>query len=111
MNYEQKYKAALEKAHSMCDDGLTIITEEKTELEQAAEAYENSLDYYQYTGDNPSVAFKAGAEWQKKQDELTPEDIGVIFSLVLELEIKYSATEGCYPEVLNRFKKYKEGKK
>ena len=30
--------------------------------EEKAREYENSLDYYHYTSDNPSVAYKAGYE-------------------------------------------------
>ena len=30
--------------------------------EEKAREYEDSLDYYQYTSDNPSVAYKAGYE-------------------------------------------------
>lgn len=43
--------------------------------EERAQAYENGLDYYHYTGDNPSVAYKAGYEqaekdigWQSAKD-------------------------------------------
>jgi hypothetical protein len=34
--------------------------------EEKAQAYENGLDYYHYTGDNPSVAYKAGYEQAEK---------------------------------------------
>jgi len=34
--------------------------------EERAQAYENGLDYYHYTGDNPSVAYKAGYEQAEK---------------------------------------------
>ena len=30
--------------------------------EEKAKEYEDSLDYYHYTSDNPSVAYKAGYE-------------------------------------------------
>lgn len=34
--------------------------------EDLAAKYENSLDYYHYTNDNPSVAYKAGHEQAEK---------------------------------------------
>jgi hypothetical protein len=37
-----------------------------TRAEERAQAYENGLDYYHYTGDNPSVAYKAGYEAAEK---------------------------------------------
>ena len=37
--------------------------------------------------------------------ELTPEDVGLIFNKVRELQVKYSATEGCYQEVAEWFNK------
>lgn len=36
-------------------------------LDEAAEEYSRRLDYYHYTGDDPSIAFKAGAEWMAGQ--------------------------------------------
>lgn len=33
-----------------------------TRSEEKAREYEDSLDYYHYTSDNPSVAYKAGYE-------------------------------------------------
>lgn len=33
-----------------------------TRVEEKAREYEDSLDYYHYTSDNPSVAYKAGYE-------------------------------------------------
>lgn len=48
------------------------------DLEEAAEEYSRGLDYYHYTGDDPAIAFVAGAEWQKEQflkgDRLTELD-------------------------------------
>ena len=37
-----------------------------SKAEERAQAYENGLDYYHYTGDNPSVAYKAGYEQAEK---------------------------------------------
>lgn len=34
--------------------------------EEKAREYEDSLDYYHYTSDNPSVAYKAGYEQAEK---------------------------------------------
>ena len=39
------------------------------ELKKAAEDYSNSLDYYHYTGDDPSIGFIAGAKWMQAQME------------------------------------------
>ena len=36
-------------------------------LDEAAKAYEDGLGYYECMNQWPSVAFKAGAEWQKEQ--------------------------------------------
>lgn len=38
-----------------------------SDLDEAAEEYSRRLDYYHYTGDDPSIAFKAGAEWMAGQ--------------------------------------------
>ena len=63
-----------------------------------------------------SKGFKAGAEWQKKQDELTWEDIMELDNLSWEVEDEVEDEEGFennddfYSEVLRRFKKYKEQK-
>ena len=40
--------------------------EEISKAEERAQAYENGLDYYHYTGDNPSVAYKAGYKQAEK---------------------------------------------
>lgn len=61
----------------ICDKLLSFLDtlEEPVceELNEAAKNYENSLDYYHYTGDNPSIAFIAGANWQADHTPL-PED-------------------------------------
>ena len=38
-----------------------------TRAEEKAREYEDSLDYYHYTSDNPSVAYKAGYEWAEAE--------------------------------------------
>lgn len=38
---------------------------------------------------------------------LTPDDIGTIFDIVRKNQVKYSATSGCYEEVLEEFNKQK----
>ena len=43
------------------------------DLEKAAEEYEHNLGYYECVNQWPSVAFKAGAKWQEKQDQETIE--------------------------------------
>lgn len=53
---------------------LDTISEEPTpkesdDLKEAAEEYECNLGYYECVNQWPSVAFKAGAEWQKKKFE------------------------------------------
>ena len=61
--------------------------------EKAAEAYENSLDYYHYTGDNPSVAYKAGYEHGEKD--------------TIELTIKWLKVHfhGNVEKIINEYKK------
>lgn len=58
--------------------------------------------------------FKAGAEWQKKQDELTWEDLQKLDIIANELwqDGKYDKNDAqeFYTEVLKRFKEYKEQK-
>ena len=40
-------------------------------LDDAAQAYEDSLGYYECMNQWPSVGFKAGAKWMAEQFELT----------------------------------------
>ena len=44
-----------------------MAQEHTKDLEKAADNYSRNLDYYHYTSDDPAVAFKAGAEWQKNK--------------------------------------------
>ena len=53
--------------------------------------------------------FADGYEQAEKDLALIPEDIGVIFNLVLQCQTKYSATSGCYQEVLELFNKARNG--
>ncbi len=48
-----------------------------SKAEERAQAYENGLDYYHYTGDNPSVAYKAGYEQAEK-------DISALIESIIE---------------------------
>ena len=74
--------------------------------EERAQAYEDGLDYYHYTGDNPSVAYKAGYEQAEKDLALTPDDIKLITKI--HYEIVFKDTTGIKvgdvaSEVLKRF--------
>ena len=53
--------------------------------------------YYRY--------IEAGYELAEKDLALTPEDMGVIFNLVRELQYKYNDLSGCYEEALGLFNK------
>ena len=80
----------------------------RTELEQAAKEYAKVNDSSSITNGFSIVkfaAFKAGAEWQKKQDELTVEDMEKIWDLMISLP-----DDNYFPELLKRFKEYKEQK-
>lgn len=46
-------------------------------------------------------------EESEKDLALTTDDIGTIFDLVRKLQVKYTATVGCYEEVLQEFNKLK----
>ena len=52
--------------------------------------------------------YRQGYEQAKKDFALTPEDIGLIFNKVRELQIKYNSTEGCYQEVADWFNGLKD---
>lgn len=85
-----------------------------TRAEERAQAYENGLDYYHYTGDNPSVAYKAGYEQAEKDLALTWEDIKTIEQIIatsdwydFEISDKLWSQE-FYEEVLKRFREAKK---
>lgn len=68
-NYRKMYA---ELAPERFLEALDIMLNEPllpSNLDEAAEEYSNNLDYYHYTGDDPAVAFKAGAEWMAGQGE------------------------------------------
>lgn len=85
--------------------------------EEKAREYEDSLDYYHYTSDNPSVADKAGYEQAEKDIALTWEDIKNLDYLMNDVEfenkradtagkdIPFNSDESFYGEVLKRFNK------
>lgn len=82
--------------------------------EERAQAYENGLDYYHYTGDNPSVAYKAGYEQAEKDLVLTWKDIQTIDNIVVDMarntDWPLRGQEVFYTEVLRRFHESKEKK-
>ena len=59
----------IEKVVKQCKKfgGNTEVIQPEMDLEKAADNYSRKLDYYHYTSDDPAVAFKAGAEWQKNK--------------------------------------------
>ena len=69
-------------------------------------------EYIKESGDNGMTYadYTAGYEQAEKDLALIPEDIGVIFNLVLQCQQKYNATSGCYQEVLELFNKARNGK-
>lgn len=83
--------------------------------EEKAREYENSLDYYHYTSDNPSVAYKAGYEQAEKDLALTGEDARLMvaaFFYVIENHTRSQTLvdqSDLYEEVLKRFNE--QGKK
>lgn len=62
-------------------------------------------DAYYYVGSIGRRLFKEGYEHAEKDLALTPEDMGVIFNLVRELQSKYNDVSGCYEEALELFNK------
>lgn len=79
-----------------------------SKAEQKAKEYEHGLDYYHYTSDNPSVAYKAGYDQAEKDLALTADDVSRIFNLVRNHAVRYTATEACYPEVAEIFNKERQ---
>ena len=55
-------------------------------------------------------AFIEGYEQAEKDLALIPEDVGVIFNLVRELQVKYADVRECYEEVLILFNEARNGK-
>ena len=55
-------------------------------------------------------AYVAGYREAEKDCALIPEDMGVIFNLVRELQAKYTDVRGCYEEALKMFNDAKNGK-
>lgn len=53
---------------------------------------------------------KAAYEQAERDLALVPEDMGVIFNLVRELQAKYTDIRGCYEESLKMFNDAKNGK-
>ena len=83
--------------------------------EKALEAYPNLGE--PFSEDHLEAIFIRAAERQAfirgyGQAEidlaLTPEDIGLIFNKVRELQVKYNSTEGCYQEVADWFNGLKD---
>lgn len=78
--------------------------------------YENSLDYYHYTSDNPSVAYEAGYKQAEQDLALTWEDVAFICQtctkIINSLPDKPCAyTPGfkdLYGEVLKRFNEHRK---
>ena len=73
--------------------------------EQKAQEYEKSLDYYHYTSDEPSVAYKKGYEQAEKDLALTWEDASAIVEIAMDIigEGKIHGEQNIYTEVLKRF--------
>lgn len=82
--------------------------------EERAQAYENGLDYYHYTGDNPSVAYKAGYKQAEKDLALTWKDMREIIRIDEEMiddpeaHPEWMEEQPFYEEMLRRFKETKQ---
>ena len=92
-NWIEEAKYEVEHEEEILEEKLKELRQiraEKDRLDEAAEEYEKSLDYYHYTGDNPSVAFKAGAKWMEKQGVKDIFDAEVVHNIHGDLLIKSS---------------------
>lgn len=82
--------------------------------EEKAREYEDSLDYYHYTSDNPSVAYKAGYDQAEKDLALSLAQIvkldNIIMNMVGEGYNDGYKTRPFYEEVLRRFNESKNKK-
>lgn len=85
-----------------------------TRTEEKAREYENSLDYYHYTSDNPSVAYKAGYEQAEKDLALSLAQVvkldNIIMNMVGEGYNDGYKTRPFYEEVLKRFNEQRNGR-
>lgn len=85
-----------------------------TRAEEKAREYEDSLDYYHYTSDNPSVAYKAGYEQAEKDLALSLAQVvkldNIIMNMVGEGYNDGYKTRPFYEEVLRRFNESKNKK-
>ena len=79
-----------------------------------AKEYEDSLDYYHYTSDNPSVAYTAGYEQAEKDLALTLEQVVkldyIIMGMVAEGYNDGYKTRPFYEEAIRRFNSQREKK-
>ena len=55
-----------------------------------------------------NLGYKNGYMAAKKDLALTAEDVGCIFNLVRQMQVKYTATSACYQEVADIFNKDRE---
>lgn len=85
------------------------FTKSSDDLEKAAEKYSNSLDYWNYINDDPSIAFVAGANWQKERfekerlaacDNMTEEE----YRLETDLVEKHIKEHNCLPTFADAIK-------
>lgn len=81
-------------------------------MSKAEEALKKAYpgDAYSYIGRTGQRLFKEGYEQAEKDCALIPEDMGVIFNLVNELQRKYTDIRGCYAEALKMFNDARNGK-
>ena len=81
-------------------------------MSKAEEALKKAYpgDAYFYIGRTGQRLFKEGYEQAEKDLALTPEDIGVIFNLVRNLQVKYTDYHGCFAEALKMFNDARYGK-
>ena len=55
-----------------------------------------------------NLGYNRGYMKAKKDLALTAEDVGCIFNLVRQMQVKYNATSACYQEVADIFNKDRE---
>lgn len=89
-----------------------------TRAEEAAKAYEESLDYYHCMNDWPSIAYRAGYEQAEEDHALSIDDIEKIHTFLYAIKNNKQGaftftrlSDEQYKEVLRRFKAVKEDRK
>ena len=128
MSNIEKIKAEIEKRKGFfhergigCDNAIEVelesllsfidsLPEESVseDLEKVADEYSKGLDYWNYINDDPSIAFKAGAAWQKEQ--MMKEAVDADVNTYEELPSGMSYVEFVADIPASRFKKHNKVK-